>query len=74
MTDIQRYVELYRSFGIELTVRWTEDRSQQFLWFGHHNTIDKPFDEHKSFDGYSGFYTAVFFDRDGNYLSQEFME
>lgn len=71
-TDLERYVELYRSFGIELTVRWTDDRTQQYVAFGHHCRHEC--NEHVSFDGYSGFYTAVYFDRDGKYVSQEFME
>ncbi len=64
MTDLEKFVELYKSFGIELEVK-EEDT---------HYAIIMEADTHPKFEGYNTFYSDVTFDTDGNFLTQGFWE
>jgi len=64
MTDLEKFVELYKSFGIELEVK-TE---------GTHYTIMMEANDDPKLEGYSTFYSDVTFDIDGKFLYQGFWE
>lgn len=72
-TDLERFVELYRAFGVELRVQKTDDESVQYVAFGY-RVEHRDMDVHPSFDGLKGHYTIVAFSREGKYEGQEFME
>ena len=72
MTDLQRFIELYKSFGIDL-----EAENVPF------NPISKEVEhiriclnegENDKFEGYSCFYSCVEFDINGKFLRQGFWE
>jgi hypothetical protein len=64
MTDLEKFIELYKSVGIELKPIITEGGS--FLNLGS--------EEHKLFKGYSESCTQIYFDKDGKFVKQEFWE
>lgn len=67
MSDLERFVELYRSFGIELEAN--KDAAIQHLV-----VLLEPEDRTEKLWGYSGFYSVVAFDQDGKFLYQGFWE
>lgn len=73
MTDLERFVELYRSFGIECKVNHFECQEGIFdiieLNSGQHEVTSSI-----KFDGYGGFFSDVFFDKNGNFIKQGFWE
>jgi hypothetical protein len=60
-TDLERFVELYRSFGIELTPKKTDKGITSI-------TIEAQSDT--KITGYYGFVTQIDFDADGKFISQ----
>lgn len=76
MTDLEKYIELYRSFGIELKTRSMEDENgrRYYLNFGVDTFYTEDYDTDPHFDGYPGFQTVVYFDEDGKFLRQDFVE
>ena len=65
MTDLERFVELYNSFGIDLKVE--EDNADNTLYVTLNVDGDK-------FKGYIGCGSDAIFDRDGKFISQGFWE
>jgi len=64
-SDMERFIELYKSFGIDLKpVKQTDDNYSVLL---DENISDK-------FGGYSGFGSSVIFDKDGKFIDQVFYE
>jgi hypothetical protein len=71
MTDLERFVELYKSFGIECKVIDTDKGSEIWLCAGnlyHNGTISD------KFTGYYDFFSIVRFDFDGVFMEQSFVE
>lgn len=66
MTDLENFIALYKTFGIELKVEKAEDSSNQF--------IELRDGDHEKLEGYSGFFSDVEFDKDGKFLKQGFWE
>jgi hypothetical protein len=64
MTDMQRFIELYKSFGIELPA--------EKVPLGYEITFESG--SHDKFGGYSGFGTVVEFDDAGTFRKQTFWE
>lgn len=69
MTDLEKFIELYKSFGIELKA----------VQYGDNWCVELGDEEQKEkhpdkFEGYYGFYSAVYFSLDGKFLNQEFWE
>lgn len=64
MTDRDKFVELYKSVGIDLEIHETHSGSFLELQEG----------DHKSFTGYSGFGSQIMFDKDGKFVEQSFWE
>lgn len=68
MTDLQRFIEMYKSFGIELKPKPTYKTSDGSM------TIEMEQGSHPKFGGYRGFSSTVDFDKDGKFIQQEFWE
>lgn len=73
-TDLEKFVELYKGFGIECKVEKTDTGSVITLAcegsYSHENyetASDK-------FDGYPGFHTDITFDKNGKFIKQGFWE
>lgn len=68
-TDLERFVELYKSFGVELEseiINYGEGKKEI------HIVIEAGSNE--KIGGYNGFGTSVVFDLDGKFLGQGFWE
>ena len=64
-TQLEKFIELYREFGIEPTVVSYDDGETEVLL--HEGDNDK-------LVGYNCFYAKATFDREGQFLSQGFYE
>ena len=67
-TDLERFIELYRNFGIELKPEtvihpWTKQQYQAVK-----------LEQGCGFDGHPGFYSVANFDLNGKFLDQGFWE
>lgn len=77
MTDLEKFVDLYKALGIECVVVLDEKCNSAILLgdyengYGDAKTVGT-FSE--KFTGYPGFYSQVLFDVDGNFISQSFTE
>jgi len=68
MTDLQRFIELYKSVGIELvTERHVKGDSELELIIANNGSNEK-------ICGYSTLSTNIVFDLDGKFIRQEFWE
>lgn len=72
MSDLENFVNLYKSFGIDCIINKKENE-QVIILSGSGNTDMKETSSSK-FDGYGGFYSDVKFDLDGKFISQGFWE
>jgi hypothetical protein len=66
MTDLEKFILLYESFGIHLI---SEKSTKDSNIVVHLESFDNP-----KFDGYFGFCSDVIFDENGKFLSQGFWE
>jgi len=77
MSDLEKFIELYISFGIELGeynenarhrmgIQREQDNNETYVYL--------EVDGHKMLDGYGGFYSVVTFNTDGSFKAQEFYE
>ncbi len=70
MTDLEKFIDTYKQFGIELKVKEYDDCFTVYLNGGdmkYETTSEK-------FDGYCGFFSDVDFDLNGKFLRQGFYE
>jgi len=69
MTDIEKFIQLYESVGITLSVESSNkvDDENKYL----HMEVN---DSNKYIDGYYGFYTEICFDKDGKFVKQYILE
>ena len=75
MTDLERFVDLYKSFGINCNVNKEEDGFVIVL--GENEYVGSREVKVTSGDklgGYSNFFSTIRFDGDGKFLKQEFWE
>lgn len=74
MSDLEKFIQLYGSLGITLNPVQDGDEINVLIvadapcWKGEGTSY------HPSFEGYSGFYSKIVFDKDGKYLRQGFWE
>jgi hypothetical protein len=61
MSDLEKFIELYKSVGIELTPDKEDDGLSLNLMEGEHKEL---------VGGYMGFFTEICFDLDGKFVSQ----
>jgi len=71
MTDLERFVDLYRSFEIECRVNKKDFGFEIAL--NSSNFRDEETSSIK-FDGYPSFFSTVQFDHDGKFVTQGFWE
>lgn len=64
MTHLEKFIALYEEFGIELEIEKNDKGSMVLLWQGSDEKLT----------GYSMFFSAVQFDKDGNFIEQGFWE
>ncbi len=73
MSDLEKFVEMYRSFGIECVVKKKDGFSFIYLCVS-----DYPFEEKSTISnkliGYSDFFSKIKFDKDGKFINQGFYE
>ena len=75
MTDLQKFIDLYKSFGIELKPkeiqygirRYPNAKTVITMWA-------QPDEENSDFDGYTSFHSDVIFDANGKFIKQGFWE
>jgi len=79
MTDQNKFIELYKGFGIDCKVNGSSDGSKMII-LGYDciginpNDDDQTFTESEKFTGYGGFHTQVIFDEKGKFVKQGFWE
>jgi hypothetical protein len=71
MTQLQKFIELYKEFGIELKVE--ELAVGGMHTDGYYIILAKSASADK-FSGFPGFFSEIHFDLDGNFVRQEFWE
>ena len=74
MTDLQKFVELYKSFGIECKVIDKDNLKHIILSEGSYISEEEQHTTSVMFDGYCGFHTKITFLVDGGFIGQEFLE
>lgn len=77
MTDLEKFVDLYKSIGIECVVNNNPDKTKSILLCSH--TIrSKPeqftLSNKNLFIGHLDFYSEITFDKDGKFVNQGFWE
>ncbi len=70
-TDLEKFVELYKSVGIELKVR---DCEKRFGEYKGGKIIEMCDNDCEKFGGYAGFCSSITFDENGKFLKQDFYE
>jgi len=70
MTDLQKFIELYQSFGIYLSDQVELNKDQEYnIWIYPHDYYGEIKGSEK-LKGYLGFYTSITFDINGKFISQ----
>jgi len=72
MTDLEKFIDLYKSFGIELTIQNGEDGYKNNPG-GSVIVLDETVDKRLGC-GEEGSNSTVRFDKDGKFIDQEFWE
>lgn len=69
MTDLEKFIDTYKQFGIDVKTYEKCDKIRIVLngWEDHSTESEK-------FDGYSGFYSDLEFTKEGKFLRQGFYE
>lgn len=75
MTDLEKFVALYREFGVACKVNPRDDGGSYIVF--HESNAWGPEDTDTTwdkFDGYNGFYSKIEFDAEGKFVKQGFWE
>ena len=69
MTDLEKFIDTYRQFGIDVKTYEEDSKIKVTLngWNDNSTESDK-------FDGYQGFYSELEFTKEGKFLRQGFWE
>lgn len=70
-SDLDKFVELYKGFGVDVVINEFEDNYVISLGNGF-GKLNPTF--HKSFEGYCDFHSTIHFDFAGKYVKQGFWE
>ena len=73
-SDLEKFIELYRSVGIELEPVVNErnkENGYQYLEIRHSDYDGEPMPKTT---GYNGFYTHIYFDESGQFIQQGIWE
>jgi len=76
MTDLEKFVELYKSFGVDVVVDSCEVPGERLIHLTEGGMFNsgEGWTEDDRFKGYCDFFTTVSFDEDGKFVSQGFYE
>ena len=82
MTDLEKFIELYKSFGIKLKPYKDDKTNFTTIFMQEGNPDDfigsrmnvKKYSVSNKFEGYSDFFSMVDFDKDGKFIKQGFWE
>lgn len=74
MTDLEKFIELYKGFGINANVVVGDDEQVICLHQGSYAWELERLTTSEKLIGYGGFYSDVIFDMQGNFLKQAFLE
>lgn len=66
MTDLEKFIELYKSFGIALEAQNEKEGNGKFIYMG--------VGDNEKFTGYACFCSFIFFDENGKFTEQSFVE
>ena len=69
-TDLGKFVDLYKSFGIDCVVNKNDDDNTYEIKLGCEFYTDDELTTSDKIDGYTGFYTLVVFDKDEKFIGQ----
>jgi hypothetical protein len=69
MTDLEKFIDTYKQFGIEIKTKEENGKILVSLggWDNHSSYSEK-------FSGYGGFFSDLEFTKDGKFISQGFWE
>jgi hypothetical protein len=73
MSDLDRFIELYRSFGIECVVNAKGENKVIYLCESDY-TFDEQATLSDKLKGYNDFFSKVIFDGNGKFIEQGFYE
>jgi len=71
MTDLEKFIEIYKSFGINCIVG-EKDMQKVIEFHGSTGWVEPTWSD--KFEGYSGFYSQIIFSLDGKFIKQTFYE
>ena len=85
MTDLEKFVQLYKEFGIDLKVNQVPNKHEHGCYAGYYEVylspertfytdIDGVFTVSEKFEGFNGFYSLIWFDLNGKFVRQGFWE
>lgn len=72
MTDLNKFINLYKGLGIDLKVH--NDDAGSYIVIGEGSYCDDKMTTSKKFIGYTGFFSFIRFDKSGKFISQGFYE
>lgn len=67
MTDLEKFIDTYKQFGIEVEAKEEDDKLT--ITLGNGTGV-----ESEKFEGYSFFHTQLIFTKEGKFISQGFWE
>jgi hypothetical protein len=73
-TDLEKFKELYSSFGIDCIVNEEDKEGNVFIQLGEDSYTDSQTTTNHKLGGYFGFYSIIRFDCNGQFLNQSFYE
>ena len=72
MSDLDKFVELYKSVGVDVKVYPLYKREYGNIETGYKITLEA--DANEKVGGYSGFFTTILFDNNGGFICQNIYE
>lgn len=72
MTDLEKFIDLYKSFGIDVKVFKIADSNQRVILGECYG--ERMVTESDKFKGYNGFYSRLIFSPEGKFIEQGFYE
>lgn len=69
MTDLEKFIDVYKQFGIDIKTRINGDKIRIKLGGGDDDSTKSA-----KFDGYGGFYSDLEFTIEGKFIRQGFWE
>ena len=76
MTDLKKFIKLYKSFGIDCLVNEElyQNKMMKVIYFNDLFDTNSKITRSDKFGGYAGFYSTIIFDMKGKFIGQDFWE